>query len=592
MPLARLLPAWLRRYRRDDFAHDAVAAAVVAVLLVPQSLAYAMLAGLPPHVGLYASILPLVAYAAFGSSMTLAVGPVAVASLMTASALAPLAAPGSAEYTLLAMALALLGGLMLMAMGLLRLGFIANLLSHPVISGFVSGSAVLIALGQLKPLLGIPASGHTAFELAASALRHVAELKPVTAALGLATLLLLWSARRFLPGLLARIGLPPRAAELLAKLAPMGIVLLSIAAVTVAGLDVRQGVAVVGSIPQGLPSLHLPWPGIEQVAVLALPAFAIAMIGFVESVSVAQSLAIKRNERIDANAELRGLGAANLASALSGGFPVTGGFARSGVNFAAGARTPLAGALAAVLMGLVLMGLTGLFERLALTVLAATIVLAVVPLIDLATPRHAWHYDRADALAWGGTLLGVLALGVEAGIAAGVALSALVFLWRASRPHIAVVGRVPGSEHFRNERRFKVETQPGVLMLRVDENLFFANIAAVVDRVQAELAHRPGTRHLVLVLSSVSHLDLTALDTLQRLQAELAVQGVVLHLAEVKGPVLDRLRHSPWLARLPEPPFVSAHAAALALGQSAATGALPRSISPPPSTPPLEGEPA
>lgn len=589
---AELLPAWLRRYRRGDVAHDAIAAAVVAVLLVPQSLAYAMLAGLPPHVGLYASILPLLAYAIFGSSMTLAVGPVAVASLMTASALAPLAAPGSAQYTVLAMALALLGGAMLMAMGLLRLGFIANLLSHPVISGFVSGSAMLIALGQLKPLLGIPASGHTAVELAVSAFRHVGELKPVTATIGVVTLALLWGGRRFLPGWLVRAGVPPHAAQLLAKLAPMAVVLLSIGAVAGLALDVRHGVAVVGHIPQGLPSLRLPWPGTDALAALVLPAFVIAMVGFVESVSVAQSLAIKRGERIDANAELRGLGAANLASAVSGGFPVTGGFARSGVNFAAGARTPLAGAIAAVLMALVLTGLTGLFERLALAVLAATIVLAVLPLVDLVTPRHAWHYDRADALAWAGTLLGVLVFGVEAGIAAGVALSALVFLWRASRPHIAVVGRVPGTEHFRNELRFSVETLPGVLMLRIDENLFFANIAAVVDRVQLELARRPGTHHLVLVLSSVSHVDLTALESLQRLQTEMAAQGVSLHLAEVKGPVLDRLHHSAWLAQLPEPPFVSAHAAALALRQSPAGEALPRSVSKISVHPLSEGEPA
>ena len=559
------LPAWLRHYRRDQALRDGVAGLVVTVLLVPQSLAYAMLAGLPPHVGMYASMLPLLAYAWLGSSMTLAVGPVAVAALMTASALTPLAAPGSSEYLVLAVLLALLGGMQLLVLGLLRLGFVANLLSHPVISGFVSGSALLIAIGQLKPLLGIGANGHTALELAASLLAKISHIEPATAAVGSVAVVLLWGSRRLLPRGLAAAGLAPQSADLLAKLAPMAVVLLSVLAVSVGELDARHGVAVVGNIPQGLPSLRLPWPTLEQVKLLFVPAFVIAIVGFVESVSVAQSLAIKRGERIDPDAELRGLGAGNLASALSGGFPVTGGFARSGVNFAAGAQTPMAGVISAALMALVLLGLTGLFAKLPLAVLAATIIMAVLNLVDLETPRHAWRYDRSDALAWAGTALGVLALGVEAGIVIGIALSAGVFLWRASRPHVAVLGRVPGTEHFRNEQRFAVETPPRVLLLRVDENLFFANIAAVLDRVQLELDHRPGTRHLVLVLSSVSHVDLTALEALQRLHLELQRRGVDLHLAEVKGPVLDRLERSAWLPLLARSPFVSAHAAVQSL---------------------------
>lgn len=564
---SRWLPAWLQHYRRDQAMQDGIAGLVVTVLLVPQSLAYAMLAGLPPHVGMYASILPLLAYAAFGSSMTLAVGPVAVASLMTASALAPFAAQGSPEYLLLAILLAMLGGLQLMVLGVLRLGFVANLLSHSVVSGFVTGSALLIAIGQLKPLLGIPAQGHTALELLLSILASFQKLHPATAALGLSAVLLLWGTRRFLAPLLARSGVAPRAADLLAKLAPMAIVLLSIAAVAYGQLDTRHGVAVVGTIPQGLPSLQLSWPAREQVTSLFLPAFMIALVGFVESVSVAQSLAIKRGQRIDPNAELRGLGAGNLASALSGGFPVTGGFARSVVNFAAGAQTPMAGVISAGLMSLVLLGLTGLFERLPLAVLAATIVVAVLGLVDLATPHHAWHYDRADALAWAGTALGVLGLGVEAGIGIGVALSAGTFLWRASRPHIAVLGRLPGTEHFRNEQRFQVETQPHLLIMRIDENLFFANSAAVLDRIEAELARRPATRDLLLVLSSVSHIDLTAAESLERLRADLEARGIVLHLAEVKGPVLERLKHAGRLRGLVHEPFVSVHSAAQALGQ-------------------------
>lgn len=559
------LPDWLRRYGRGQALQDGIAGLIVTVLLVPQSLAYAMLAGLPPHVGMYASLLPILAYAAFGSSMTLAVGPVAVASLMTASAIAPLAAPGSPEYASLAVLLALLGGVQLFVLGVLRMGFVANLLSHPVISGFVTGSAVLIAVGQLKPLLGIPARGETAIELAVSLLAGASRWQPVTTMLGAAAIVLLWSARRFLGSALQRAGLAPKPADLVAKLAPMAVVLFSVAVVSLWQLDTRHGVAVVGVIPQGLPSLQMVWPTLEQATALFVPAFMIALVGYVESVSVAQSLAVKRGEHIDSNAEMRGLGAANVASAISGGFPVTGGFARSVVNFAAGAQTPMAGILSAGLMALVLLGLTGMFERLPLAVLAATIIVAVLGLVDLATPYRAWRYDRADALAWAGTALGVLALGVERGVAIGVAWSVGTFLWRASRPHMAVLGRLPGTEHFRNEQRFQVETQAGVLVLRIDENLFFANIGAVVHRIVAELDRRRETRELVLVLSSVSHVDLTAAEALWRLQSELQARGVTLHLAEVKGPVLDRLRRSGWLERIAQRPFISVHDAVTTL---------------------------
>ena len=514
---------------------------------------------------MYATILPLVAYAVFGSSMTLSVGPVAVASLMTAAAITPLAAPGSQEYILLAVLLALLGGGMLLLLGVLRMGFVANLLSHPVISGFITGSAVLIALGQLKPLLGIPARGDTAFELAASLVRHAADLHLPTAALGAAAVLALWATRRRLAGFLARRGLRAGAAQLTAKLAPMAVVLAAVLLVVVFDLDRAAGVAVVGSIPRGLPSPGVPVPTAQQVMALFWPALLIALVGFVESVSVAQSLAIRRGEHIDANAELRGLGAANLASAVAGGFPVTGGFARSVVNFDAGARTPLSGVVSAVLMALVLLGLTGLFERLPLAVLAATILVAVLGLVDGATLREAWRYDRADALAWTGTALGVLWLGVEAGVAVGVVLSIGTFLWRASRPHIAVLGRLPGTEHFRNVQRFPVEIFPHLMLLRVDENLFFANTAAVLARIQSELQGRPGTHSLVLVLSSVSHIDLTAVEALERLQCELSGRGVHLYLAEVKGPVMNRLKHAGRLRSLLDGHFVSVQDAVRAL---------------------------
>ncbi len=573
--MTRWLPVWLAGYDKSKGAQDAVAGLVVTILLVPQSLAYAMLAGLPPHVGMYASILPLVAYAAFGSSMTLSVGPVAVASLMTAAAITPLAAPGSGEYVLLAMLLALIGGAVLLLLGILRMGFVANLLSHPVISGFVTGSAILIALGQLKPLLGIPARGETALQLVGSLLGRFSELHVPTAILGLAAVLLLWASRRFLAGALRSAGMREQSADIVVKLVPMVVVLVAVALVAIFDLDTRAGVAVVGHIPAGLPSLQVALPSVTQLQALFLPAVMVALIGFVESVSVAQSLANKRGERIAADAELRGLGVANLASAVSGGFPVTGGFARSVVNFSAGARTPLSGVVSAALMALVLLGMTALFERLPLAVLAATIIVAVVGLVDLATARHAWHFDRADAAAWGATVIGVLALGVEIGVGLGVAMSIGTLLWRASRPHMAVVGRVPGTEHFRNEKRFQVETYPGLLMLRVDERLFFANVSSVLQRMEEELARRGEVRHLVLDLSSVGDIDLTAVEALHRVHGDLRRRGIELHLAEVRGPVMDRLQRTDWPLQFTYAPFLSLHEAVQQLTGRPGAGANP-----------------
>lgn len=547
--VSRWLPPWLRAYRRPQLSGDLTAGLIVTVMLIPQSLAYAMLAGLPPQVGLYASILPLLAYAALGSSMTLAVGPVAVASLMTASALQPLAAAGSPEYVTLAVTLALLSGLMLLAFGLLRLGFLAHLLSHPVISGFITGSALLIVIGQLRHLLGLPAGGDNALAQLAHLLRALPQVHPATAAIGLGSVALLLLARRTL------------GTRLLGKLAPMAVVVAGTVVVATWQLDTRAGVRIVGAVPAGLPALQLHLPSWHEVATLALPALLISLVGFVESVSVAQSLALRRRQRITPDRELLGLGAANLASALSGGYPVTGGFARSVVNFAAGAQTPLSGVVSAGLMALVLVGLTGWFHHLPHAVLAATIVVAVSQLIDLQKLREAWRYDRADALALLATAGGVLLVGVEAGILAGVALSLAVLVWRSSQPHMAVIGRVPGTEHFRNVRRHPVQTVPGLLALRVDENLVFANAAVVEQHIEAQLQADASLRRVLLVCSGVNQIDATALDMLGDLERRLDERGVALQLAEVKGPVMDRLRKTAFGQRLHNRIFLSTHQA-------------------------------
>ncbi|SEO45482.1 SulP family inorganic anion transporter [Aquisalimonas asiatica] len=554
-----LLPGWLRRYRRDLLPGDLLAALVVTMLLVPQGLAYAALAGLPPQLGLYASVAPLLVYALFGSSMVLSVGPVAVASLMTASALTPLADPGSPEYIAGAVLLAFLSGLMLFAFGLLRLGNLARLMSHPVISGFIAGAALLIIVGQLRPLLGVDAEGQSAVTLMVGVVRSLPQLEPLTAAIGVGVLGGLWAARIYLPGLLRHLGLSSAAAALGSRLAPMAAVIAVSALVAVAGLE--QRLDVVGTLPAGLPQLVLPALDPALITPLLLPALIIGLIGFVESVAIAQAFARQRGQRIDPDAELRGLGAANVASALSGAFPVTGGFSRTAVNAEGGARTPLAGVFAAVLIALVLVFATGLFRALPMTVLAAVIIIAAVGLVDVAALRRVWRHDRMEGLAFAGTALGVLVVGVEAGVLFGVTLSLVTLIWRASHPHLAVVGRVPGTEHFRNVCRHRVETDARVLLVRIDENLFFGNAEAVQQQLETLVARDPAPDHLVLVMTSVSHVDATALDMLEALDAGLERRGIRLHLAEVKGPVMDGLRGGPLMARLRGEVFLSVNEA-------------------------------
>ena len=575
--IARFFPAarWLARYSRADLAGDAVAGLVVAIMVVPQGMAYATLAGLPPEIGLYASIAPLIAYALFGTSRALAVGPVAIVSLMTAAALSGVVEPGTAAYAGAALVLALLGGILLLALGLLRLGFLVNFLSHSVLSGFISASAILIAIGQLKPLLGIEMPRTEAlFDTAAGLVRNIGSLNPATAIIGLGSVGLLLLARKPLARFLARRGLRPAIAEPLAKLGPLLAVLFGIAAVSLFGLD-RAGVKVVGEIPIGLPPLTLPVFDAELWRALAGGAALIAIVGYVESVSVAKALAAKRRERVDPDQELIGLGAANVAAAFTGGYPVTGGFARSVVNFAAGARTPFAAIITAILTAATVATLAGAFRLLPQAVLAAVIVVAVLPLVDLSALRRAWRYDKADALTLVATFASVLAIGIEIGIVIGAVLAIGVHLFRTSRPHVAVVGRVRGSEHFRNVERHTVETVPDVLALRVDESLYFPNTADLEDRLLAMVAARPEVRHVVLIASAVNAIDASAVETLEAMIEHLRDNGVTLHLAEVKGPVMDRLARTDLLAKLaPGRVFLSTHAALEALAPRAMQPAL------------------
>lgn len=555
---------WGRSYTRATLTNDMLAALIVTIMLIPQSLAYALLAGLPPEIGLYASIAPLLFYAVFGTSRTLAVGPVAVVSLMTAASVGQLAAQGTPEYLGAAIAMAFLSGVMLLGMGALRLGFIANFLSHPVISGFITASGIIIAAGQVPHLLGISAGGHNLLEILHNIWKALAGINPVTMVLALPTVaFLFWSRQRLKPALKAR-GMSDMTAGIVTRAAPV----MAVAATTLAtwgfGLE-GFGVSIVGEVPKGLPMPTLPPFDLDLWAQIAVPALLISIVGYVETVSVAQTLAAKRRQRIDPDQELIALGASNIGSAISGGFPVTGGFARSVVNFDAGAETPAAGAYTAVGMALATVFLTPLLFFLPKATLAATIIVAVLSLVDLGALKRTWSYDRADFAAMAATILVTLGVGVEAGITAGVILSLFLHLYRTSKPHVAIVGQVPGTEHFRNVERHAVVTAPDVLSIRVDESLYFPNARFLEDTVYAALASNPDLRHVVLMFPAVNAVDASALESLEAIVTRLKDQGIKLHLSEVKGPVMDRLKRSHFLDDLTGQVFLTQYDAMRAL---------------------------
>ncbi len=549
--LARYLPVldWGRRYDGATFGADLVAACIVTLMLIPQSLAYAMLAGMPPETGLYASILPLVLYGIFGTSGALAVGPAAVTSLMTAAAVGKLAAQGTPEYLAAGLALAALSGLMLAAMGLFRLGAIANFLSHPVVAGFMTASGLLIAASQMKHILGVRVAGDTLPEIADGLWAALPQTNLATLAVGSAALGWLVFVRRRLRPLLAARGVKPWLADLAAKTGPVAAVLATAGIAWLLGLD-AFGVALVGAVPSGLPPFSVPPLDPTLWASLAVSALLISVVGFVESVSVAQTFAAKRRQRIDPDQELVALGAANMGAAFSGGLPVTGGFSRSVVNFDAGARTPAAGAFTALGILAATLTLTPVLAWLPTATLAATIIVAVLTLVDLGALRRTWGYSKGDAAAMAATIVATLGLGVEGGILAGVGLSVAIHMNRTARPHVAELGQVPGTEHFRNIRRHRVVTDPAVLSLRIDESLYFPNARFLEDCVLGRVAANPAIRHVVLNCPAVNGIDSSALESLEAINARLASAEVKLHLSEVKGPVMDRLRKSHFLDSL------------------------------------------
>ncbi len=581
-PLSRYFPIlqWGRTYSRQALSGDLLAAVIVTIMLIPQSLAYALLAGLPPEAGLYASIAPIILYAIFGTSRALAVGPVAVVSLMTAAAIGKIAEQGTMGYGVAALTLAGLSGAILVAMGLLKLGFLANFLSHPVISGFITASGILIATSQIKHLLGISAGGDTLPEMVLSLAVNLSATNWITVLIGVAATAFLFWVRKGLKPLLRRLGLGPRPADMVTKAGPVLAVVATTVAVWALALDAR-GVRIVGDVPQGLPPFTLPSFSPELIGMLLLPALLISVIGFVESISIAQTLAAKKRQRIDPDQELIGLGAANIGAAFTGGYPVTGGFARSVVNFDAGAETAAAGAFTAFALAIAAITLTPLFYFLPIATLAATIIVAVLSLVDFSILRRSWTYSKADFFAVATTIALTLGMGVETGVSAGVALSIALHLYKSSRPHVAEVGLVPGTQHFRNIHRHKVLTDPGLLTIRVDESLYFANARFLEDYIADRVASESPVRHVVLMCSAVNEIDLSALESLEAINHRLATMDVTLHLSEVKGPVMDRLKRGHFLDALTGEVFLSQYDAWAKLAADAGGRHLPPTQDPP-----------
>ena len=558
--LSKILPIfdWGRTYNQLTFTNDLVAAVIVTVMLIPQSLAYALLAGLPPEMGLYASILPIVLYAIFGTSRVLAVGPVAVVSLLTAAAVGKIAIPGTPEYIAAAITLAFMSGIILLGLGLFRLGFLANFLSHPVITGFVTASGIIIAASQMKHIFGVNADGHNILEIATSLRESIIELNWITLLIGsLTTVFLLWVRKGFLP-LLLKIGLNQRVSDIFAKAGPI----IAIVATTLIAWSfslTERGVKVVGEVPQGLPPISLPSFSMDIWTSLIGSAILMSLIGFIESISIARTLAATKRQRIDPDQELIGLGAANVGASFTSGFPVTGGFSRSVVNYDAGAETPAAGAFTAIGLGVASIFLTTLIFYLPKATLAATIIVAVLALVDFSILKKTWIYSKADFAAVAATMSVTLIMGVELGVIVGVLISILSHVYKSSRPHIAIVGQVPGTEHYRNVLRHDVLVNPQVLTIRVDESLYFANTRFLEDRIYSEVAKQSEIKHVILMCSAVNAIDMSALESLELINERLKLGGIKFHLSEVKGPVMDKLEGTSLLTHLSGDIFLSQH---------------------------------
>lgn len=532
---------WLKEYNQPKFKEDLLASVIVLAMLVPQGMAYAMIAGLPPMMGLYASILPMIIYAWVGGSLTLSIGPVALISMMTFATLAPLYEVGSPVYIQAACLLAVLVGLISFFLGFFRFGFLIRLISQPVIKSFIIASALLIALGQIKFLLDIPLQTSNVIEFTRSAYEYLRFSSLSTLILGtLAILFLIYMPRLLKNPLFKRVN---GTHQLFSKALPLMLVMMSIALIYFTPLD-QLGVKTVGEIPSGFPPFAIPFWNLDLVLTLLPGAAMIAMVSFVESISIAQATAFQQRSQLNSNQELIALGLANLSAGVSSAFPVTGSLSRTVVNADAGAKTPMAGVLSSLFIILVSLYFTGLFQHLPLAILAATIIVSIWKLVSFKPFVEAWKYSKADGLAMWVTFLGVLCIDISTGLMIGIVSTFILLLWRISRPHMAVIGLVENTQHFRNISRQDVLTSQNLISIRIDENLSFLNANALKEFIIQQVSQADALRHVVINCSSISNIDLSALEALEDINMELSKINIQLHLTEIKGPVMDRLKKS------------------------------------------------
>jgi len=533
----------IKSYQLETARDDLIAAITVTIMLVPQSLAYAMLAGLPPEVGLYSSILPLICYALFGTSGSLAIGPVAVLALMTGATIANVSDTYAYEPIDVAVALAILSGLILFLMGIFRMGFIVNFISRSVTEGFITASAILIAVSQLEHIFGINMDGHNLYSMVSSLLNNLSATNIPTMILGSLVLLALLSTKSLLTWLSKTIQIKPAILVFGPRIAPAVMVILTVLLITFTSVG-NMNISTIGFIPTGIPEFGIGGVDKTLFGILLLPAALLSIIGYIESISVASRFAAKTRSRIYPNNELIGLGAANIGSGLSGGMPVTGGFSRSVVNFKAGSKTPLSSVLSAIFIAVIVSGMVGLLEPLPKATLAAAIIAAVISLIDIKRLKEIWEYSRADFSLMFTTIIVTLFMGVEVGITTGIILSICLHLYETSKPHIAIIGQVPGTEQFRNVLRHDVKTIPEIIGIRVDESLYFANANYLEHEILAIVSKNRLIEHCILNFSSVSDIDASALESLETINDQLADMNIQLHLSDLKGPVMDKLNKS------------------------------------------------
>lgn len=533
--------SWMPNYEKKDLRGDVLAGLTTAVMLIPQGMAYAMLAGLPPIHGLYASIVPLALYALFGTSKQLAVGPVAMVSLLVATGVGALAGSNVELFVAYAVLLALMVGVMQLVMGIGRLGFLVNFLSHPVISGFTSAAALIIGFSQLKHLLGvnIPRSKHI-HSIVYQAFLQVGEMDWITLVIGLSSIVLLIVLKRFKPNF-------PRA---------LAVVMLTTLAVYFAGLH-QLGVAIVGDVPAGLPSMKVPMMDLDAMMSLFPIALTISLVAFMESISVAKAFASKNNDEVDANQELIGLGLANIGGAFFQGYPVTGGFSRTAVNASAGSKTPLASLITAGMVALALIFLTPLFFYLPKAALAAIIMVAVFGLVDVAEVKHLWQVKRGDLVLLVITFFATLSMGIEEGIGLGVAASLLWFVVRTTRPHFAVLGQLPGTMSYRNIKNHPQAIEhEGVLIVRMDAQFYFGNVTFLKERLKALSEACSSELHTIIIdASAMNQLDSSAAQALEELAKKFSKREIALLLANVKRPVKDVLHRAHYIEHYGEETF-------------------------------------